>query len=494
MDVVQATEFTALTSNPIIRFVFALLIVTHTSVADASNELPDLGLAASSALTLENEQQIGDEMIRQLRRSNALFDDFAVNDYIQHLGQRLAAASGSSGQRFNFLVIHDKTINAFAMPGGHIGVHTGLINASQSESELAAVIAHEIAHVTQRHIARRVEALSNQQLPMTGAILAAILLSSQNPQIGHAAISSTIAGSTQLQLDYSREYEHEADRVGIQTLANAGFNPAGMADFFERLQSEHRYQGNIPEFLRTHPVTESRIADARHRASQLQSRQYPPYSRYALIRARTLVLTTYDTESLLTAYRANTDAASRYALALLESRNGDPAQAAKRLRDLLEHEPGGILYMDALAQTYGEQGRIDDAVELYEKGLNLYPGNDLLSMSLIELLVRKGQYQSAHKRIIPYMAGHTDAPSMAYELLARIEGRLGNEADAYLAQAEYFKRNGEIHAAFEQLSTALKLPGLNFYHASRIEAAFAQLREKHGTRGEDLSPAQLTYP
>jgi beta-barrel assembly-enhancing protease len=241
----------------------AALPFSHADLAD----LPSMGDTAGQLISPEQEKQFGESFMRQIRRSGKLVQDPELNDYLQQLGYRLAAASDAPGYGFTFFLVDDPSINAFAGPGGYIGVHTGLLLAARNESELAGVLAHEIAHVTQRHLLRAYEAAQRMSLPTAAALLAAILIGSQDSQAGQAALVGLQAASAQYQINFTRANEHEADRVGIQTLVRSGIDPRGMPDFFERLHQQTRLYGNrLPEFLSTHPVTTSRIAETAARA------------------------------------------------------------------------------------------------------------------------------------------------------------------------------------------------------------------------------------
>src|SRR5512139_1126764 len=278
----------------------AFLLTSANGVHAVSAELPDIGDASAVTLSPEQEARIGKQVMHKLYRANLINEDVALNQYIQNLGYRLSANSGADRQPFTFFIVNDPAINAFAMPGGYIGVNAGLIVASESENELASVLAHEISHVTQHHLARSYEKASKMSLPMTAAVIAAILLGSHDPQAGQAALMASIAGSAQMQLDFTRANEHEADRVGIQLLAQAGFDPRGMSSFFQRLQKETRYYGSgLPEFLSTHPVTSNRIAEAEDRAAQ-----YPPVTlrnsdNYHTVKAQLRIFLSHDVDELI---------------------------------------------------------------------------------------------------------------------------------------------------------------------------------------------------
>ena len=237
--------------------------------------LPDLGDAAQTNFSAVQEKRLGETIIRQLRANGAYIDDPEVNDYLQELGHRLVAASKDVKQDFEFFGVPDPQVNAFALPGGYVGVHTGLILLTQTESELAAVLAHEITHVTQHHMARALAAQKDSMLMSLAGLALAILAArgggSSSGDTASAAIAATQALTIQNQLNFPRENEYEADRLGVQRLDAGGFDVTAMATFMERMQRAFRFvEGNAPTYLRTHPITYERIAEAQARALSAQ--------------------------------------------------------------------------------------------------------------------------------------------------------------------------------------------------------------------------------
>src|SRR5512134_3004360 len=253
------------------RFMSLLAAVLMACAPPAGAQaLPELGDAAGATIAPQVERRIGESIVREIRfRHPAYVDDPEVSDYVDGLGRRLLAANPGAQPDFEFFVVRDPTINAFALPGGFVGVHTGLLLAAESESELASVLAHEIAHVTQRHIARMLGQQQQMQLPMLAAIAAAILLGGSRPDLAAGATAAVQAGAVQTQLSYSRDFEREADRIGFQALEDAGFDMHAMGSFFEKMQRGMRIadDGSVPGYLRTHPITTERIADAQNRAA-----------------------------------------------------------------------------------------------------------------------------------------------------------------------------------------------------------------------------------
>lgn len=466
----------------------ALLLTLGTGTVIAqqgSGQLPEMGDSSGTLLSLQDELRIGREMLQRLDRSGAVIHDLLVEEYIQGLGRGLSSAAVTERNHFHFFVVGAPSINAFAMPGGFIGVHSGLILASENESELAAVIAHEIAHVTQHHIARGVERASQMNLPMTAAVIAAILLGGGDPQVAQAAMAAGMGASRQMQLDFTRANEKEADRVGIQLLAASEFDTQGMSDFFGKLQEQSRYYGEgVPEFLRTHPVTTSRIAEAQDRA-----RQYPPAANkqaslnYQLVKARLRLHQANSAEELLQQLDAESpdnnsaSEAERYLRALTLQSQGEYKQARVILASLLQYNPGRIAYIHAMAELEAADNNADKASALLAKGLELYPGNRILTLTLSRELISQAKYEPAREHIDGLLRRDPD-DARAYHLLAELEAGSGNLAASHLAQAEYYYLNGEPHSAIDQLHTARRLPAVPDYYAARISARLGQIKDE----------------
>jgi predicted Zn-dependent protease len=274
-------------SYKFLYMLFISLLLSLSIMASSSNELPEMGSSINKILPLNIEQELGDKYMRLLRQQLPVVKDPQIRNYINELGFRLVSSSEDARDRnFYFFVINDPSINAFAMPGGYIGVNSGLILKSNSESELAGVIAHEIAHVTQRHIARRLEQQQQMSMPTMLAALGSILVMTQNAEAGMAALTGFQAGATQVIINHTRTNESEADRVGIITLANAGFNPVGMAAFFETLLQMSRYKGTRLAFLSTHPLSQTRVTESRDRARNLKYRPKGSQFNYQLFKQR----------------------------------------------------------------------------------------------------------------------------------------------------------------------------------------------------------------
>jgi predicted Zn-dependent protease len=460
-----------------------LILLAATSAAGATVQLPEMGSSSAAVLAPDQEARIGKEMLQRLRRAGRLVeDDRPLQSYIEGLGARLTAGLATP-TKFTFFIVDDPSINAFAMPGGYIGIHTGLIRAARTESELAAVIAHEMAHVTQHHLARSFEKASEMNLPATAAVIAAIILGAKDPNLGQAALATSMASTQQAQLDFTRANEQEADRVGMTLLASAGFDPEGMPDFFQRLQRETRYYGQgLPEFLSTHPVTSSRIADSRNRAAQLPPGHLDPDDDFPLLKMRLEVHTSSDPAALAKRLADRLSSAPpaeaqsvRYGYALALARAGQFAAARKQLKPLLDENPARILYVEAAATIEQQARKPAKAAAMLRNALALYPHNPILTVSLANLLLQENQAQDAQKLLRGYTRAHPDDPQ-GFQLLARSESKLGHKGAGHLAQAEYYVLIGELPLAIDQLQTARRLPELDDYHTARVDARLKELQ------------------
>jgi beta-barrel assembly-enhancing protease len=462
---------------------FILLAVSPLKAGDI--ELPEIGDRSGVGISPEEERNIGQAFMRSLRSTVTLIEDPEITTYIQSLGYRLVANSDNPGQEFTFFVVQDPSINAFAAPGGYIGVHSGLIENSRSESELAAVLAHEIAHITQRHLARAFEQRRRLSLPMTAALVAAIILGTQSPDAGLAGLIASQAGAAQLQINFTRSNEKEADRVGMQTLVRAGFDPFAMPAFFERLQQASRYYGaRPPEFLSTHPVTTNRIADALGRAETLQPKPIKDRLQYHLMRAKSQVLASDNPERILqqfTQARAaeskdwQSKAATRYGYALALIETGQPSEARREILELLEADGDNLAYRLALAQAETAAGRFETAFKIYADAQALYPDDYAVIINYANALLQGRRPQAAGELLRRQVqAGTRTGP--IYRLLAQAHGDAGNQAEAHRWLAEYYYYYGQTEMAIKQLQLANKNVGSDFYERSKIEARLRQLQ------------------
>lgn len=447
--------------------------------------LPDIGEAAGGTLSSTEEQRIGKAFIRDIRLYLPVINDAEITDYVESLGYRLVSNSDNAGQPFQFLVILDPVINAFAGFGGVLGIHTGLIVASRSESELASVLAHEIAHVTQRHLARSLENAGNTSLVSMAGVLAGILAGAAGGADAGMAVGAGVqAAKIQNRIDFTRENEKEADRVGMQVLVRSDFDPRAMPMFFEQLQESYRYYKQPPEFLSTHPVTISRIADSRSRAEQYPHKQYADSVAFYLVKAKLHVITeknpaeavAYFKEALASGQTPN-PLGTRYGYALALMKAGRLDAARDQLDQLLKEDPDRIPFHGARAQVAVAANNIDEGLYIYSDILELFPNDKLLTRGYGRTLLHAGQPQKALDVLTEYT--RVQPPDIVvYRLLAEANGALGNNVAARAALAEHYFLLGELDAAIGQLELAKREPSEDFYRMAQIDARLQELQQE----------------
>ncbi|HEY8053980.1 MAG TPA: M48 family metalloprotease [Steroidobacteraceae bacterium] len=449
----------------------------------AGSDLPDLGSPAAALLSKSDEYRLGAMVARELRDQNALLEDPEVSEYIQSVGQRLASQSAMGGESFHYLVVKDPSINSFAVSGGFVFIFTGLIIVSDTESELAAVMAHETAHITQHHIARQLRAQSQQGITTAAALLAAILLGAIG---GGQAVEGGIAAaeglSAQQQINFTRDNEAEADRVGIGYLAGAGYDPNSMANMFENLsRHEGLTETYIPAMLINHPVTTDRLAEARSRAAQFPPRKGKDSQSFALIRERVRVLTTTADVNLAQIYaqkiaRGEADLGNRYgeALALLNSNHAD--EAVKLLTPLVRQHEGLTLLHDALGQAQAKAGHVDEALATFRHALTLFPRNVPVSVRYAETLMTAGKPGQAHEVLLDLFNNVPPTPDQI-RLTALAASAAGDAGDAYFYMGEYQIAGGDLSLASQQLQLALAAPNISQIQRQRYQARLDEVRE-----------------
>jgi beta-barrel assembly-enhancing protease len=450
-----------------------------------TQDLPDIGSPAQTVITMEDEYRIGRMIVRGLRDQDRILEDPEITAYVQSLGAQLAAQANEGGYRFQFFVVRDSTLNAFALPGGFIGVNSGLILTTENESELAGVMAHEIAHVTQRHIARSVAAQSRQSLVSTAAMLAAILIGAAVGG-GDAAMAGVTAAQNvalQQRISFTRANETEADRVGLGILAHAGFDPNGMPDFFETMNRGAPHSENqLPEMLRTHPVTTSRIAETKSRAAQYQGPWRPDALSYSLTRERLRVLSTRPGEDPR-AYYASTivnepDAtpAQLYGRALATMTAGDPEHAIATFQRLRDSDDTVLQYHTALGQAQLLAGHDKEAIATLSHALELFPRNVPVTVRYAEALMRTGDAKQAHTILLDLFNNVPPTPEQA-RFIAVVANAAGDVGDAYYYMAEYHLMGGDLPLAVNQLQLALAVPQLTEVQRARFEARLDEIMQ-----------------
>ncbi|MDP1558379.1 MAG: M48 family metalloprotease [Nitrosomonas sp.] len=473
-----------------------------------ADELPDLGDVSQATISPFEERQIGLRIMRNIRADPSYLDDPEINSYLNNLGYRLISRSSEASpyQSFEFFALQDSSINAFALPGGFMGFNSGLIIAAQSESELAAVMAHEIAHVTQKHLARMIAGQKFSMIKTLASLALAIIAARANPQAGHAVLVTAQASAIQSQLDFTRNHEKEADRVGLNILLDAGFDPQGMAAFFERLQKAGRFHENgAPSYLRTHPLTFERIADIQNRTHELTYRQVPDSIEFQLVRAKLQALqgkpqaAVMQFESRLREKRYVNEGVERYGYILALVRDKKYEQADKeltRLYDILQtdttnfplrnhplgkpiqveqrHILAGAMIETLAAMVKLSAGKTSEALTIYQTAINIYPQHRALIHGYATALLQNQQINVALEFINKNLRFVHDDIQL-YKLQAQSYAALGKTMLQHHAQAEVYIRQGQFLAAIQQLQLALQNDNGDFYQTSSTEARLKQL-------------------
>ncbi len=513
--------------RPIPRLLTALIAAGLCLGAGAQDNvrLPDLGSSANALISDQEAQDYGGAMLRQMRALDMVVDDPLLDDYINQLGYRLVAACDKPKDHFAFFIMKDPVINAFAAPGGYIAVNSGLIQITRSESELAGVIAHEIGHITQNHLQRAFEA-SKKDAPLMALVLLGAIAAGAGAHAGDATGAILMGGQgaiMQKQINFTRKDETEADRVGIQTLAKADFDPNAMAGFFERMSDTMRVGSGegVPELLQDHPVNTTRISDAKARAGALIAlqKQRPsgntldpqqwarstapiPYVRdpttllastradspgtaldtYALMRERVRVLAG-DAPQLATYYAANLPrhdfdtAANRYGYALALTRSGRSDKAVQVLKPLLASHPDNLVLRLAMADAMLQKGDRDDALTLYAALDNESPHDPSITLPYAKALIQ-GPSSSAQARQAANLlrpALDTSEDPDIFRTYARACEKAGQQARAGEAYADASYLAGRPFDALEQLKRLLRRDDLDYYARVRVQARIAEL-------------------
>jgi predicted Zn-dependent protease len=445
-----------------------------------ANDLPSLGDASSALISPQQEYQLGRAWLSAVRGQVSQLPDPLLKDFVESSVYRLAETSQVEDPRLEFVLLNSKQLNAFAAPGGIIGVNGGLFLYAQTEGEYASVLAHELAHLSQRHYARSLEAQQRMQLPILAAMLAGIVAAAAGASdAGMAAIASTQAAAYQAQTRFSRQNEQEADRIGLQNLEKAGYEPRSMPNMFERMLRQYRYDRMPPEFLLTHPLSESRIADTRNRAEQ-----YPPGGiqdslLYQLMRTRVQLLYEETPGIAAKRFRAQLDDnphldAARYGLAIAQIKGSQFAQAQDTLAPLLRKAPDNLVYNLAQISLEIARDQLPAAAQRIQHLLALHPDNYPLNQARIDLLLKQRNIAQSEPVLNELLKRRAKDPDVWYQI-AEVRGLLGNTIGLHQARAEYFALVGDFKQAIEQLDFAKRRASDNFQLASRIDARQQEL-------------------
>lgn len=467
-----------------ISLILITSLINQTSYATTALKLPDLGSAAASTLSIEKEQRIGKAYMMALRNQLPIVNDPLLNEYIQDLGHKLVANAGDVKTPFNFFMVENKVINAFAFFGGHVGVHTSLLQLADTESELASVIGHEISHVTQRHLARSIEARAQSNPATLAAVLGSIALAIAGaPQAGMAGLQTSLALSQQMAINYTRSHEKEADRIGIALLARSEFDPRGAPAFFSKMAQKYRFAKRPPPMLLTHPVTEKRIADTRMRASAYPQVNLPPQLNFQLAKARVIArysgLAPQDIRSMLnTKFNVKNEVtrqANSYGEALLLLKTKKATQALKIIEQLRKDDPNNLYYLDSLTDIYLAMGQPKKAVVLLEHFAEIMPNNSVISLNLANALLAVSRPERAIYLVEQLLVDQPDNIS-AWSILKQAQSDAKNNVGRYMAMAEISALYGNHRQALKHLYAAHNLIRDDDITKAKLEARVRQLR------------------
>jgi len=514
----QATLALGQTARPHKQLDIDLKSLTETPISPYSDdalpkprslELPEIGDPTGTSFTPTQEKELGEAFFRSLHGQVEVSDDAEVSEYIQTIGQKLAANSDTPSQSFHFFVVDDANINAFAGPGGYIGVNTGLILVTEAESELASVLGHEIAHVTQRHLYQAYQAQGKIQLVSLAAMLAAMIIGSKvgnssygsqpyctaknqgcqpSSNAGQGLAMAAMGAGTQAMINFTRDNESEADNVGMQILSRSEFDPRSMPTFFERMQQSTRFAGHqTPEFLLTHPVTVSRIADSRDRSEKFPYRQYPDSMTYQLIRAKLRVHSLKNPKEAIGYFHGlynqgtkQQQAVTRYGLALALVADHRAEEGIKLLQELQAEYPNQSHFINALAKTEMDRNNVAKAMETFALARDRFPGNDAIRLNYAQALLTDKKPEQARNLIVEILQ-QTVTPDI-YEMLAKAYSGLGNEAESHRYLGEAYYADGQTNVAILHMKLARKYSGNNYYLNSVIDDRLRKFSDEEKER------------
>lgn len=456
----------------------------------ASDQLPSIGGAGGGLVSGQQEKAIGRQVMTALRRNAPLMDDPLLSEYLEDTVYRMVPNVDMEDRDFTTVVIDSPQLNAFAVPGGIVGINAGLLLYAETEHQFASVVAHEIAHISQRHFSRRLEQ-QQRTTPITvaGMVAGILLTAATGSQAGIAAIAGTQAMAIDTMLRYSRSHEQEADRVGLEIMARSDYDPRGMPEMFEQMLSQARLQGNRPpEYLSTHPVTESRVADTRNRAESMANGKYRESIEYRLMRYRVMVHYSSSGDDAVARFRDRLkdqpeSNATRYGLANALIRNDQAEEAEGKLRNLLDDDPGRIPYVVALGEALRKLDRMDEALELLETHVHRNPGNLPLTRTLADTRIETGDYERA-ARLYERLTRDFPGDHTLWEDLAEAQGQAGNVVEVHRARGERDLLLGNPEAALRQFRQGLDRAGRNHTRIEVLRERVAEASERINNQRE----------
>ena len=461
----------------------ALLVGLSTHSAHAINEsqLPDIGTAGVSALSIDREILYGNAFMRIARAQLPIIDDPVLNEYLDDLGQRLLSRASDVRFPFTFFLVKDDTINAAAFLGGKVKVHSGLFLNAATESELASVLAHEISHVTQRHIARYMEAQTRQTPVTIAGIVGSVALAILNPTVGIAALQTTMGLQVQSAINYTRDNEYEADRIGMKLLYDAGFEPMGMATFFQKLAANYRYATKPPEMLLTHPLPETRIAEARSRAANFPRQSPHNEADFLFAKARIQVRFSQETPDGMLSYfehqisRTGKQNHLLYGKALALLALNRTQDAAVIINDLARRFPDDLFILDTQTDIDMANQRYAQAIERLENQQARLPDNGVVIFNLASCYMQQNQLSKAAKLLDLYVRNHPES-DLGWRTLVDVYQQAGDETNLHLAYAESKALSGDYMRAMDELNLA-RATSSDKLALARIDARLVQLEE-----------------
>jgi len=445
-----------------LKFALYVPLLCLSSLSLANNDLPEIGTAGSAALTIEQEKEYGWAFNLMANQTLPIIHDPVLDDYIAQLGQNIVSHAESVKLPFEFFLIEDEEINAAAFLGGHVKINTGLFLYATTESELASVIAHEVAHITQRHLARMLEQQSFNNPATLAAAVGSILLSFVNPAAGIAALTTTLALNSQSSINYTRSNEFEADRIGIQTLADAGYDPYGMATFFGKLAAKYQFSSTPSQMLSTHPLTSTRITEARLRARQLSKGKVENSLNYQLAKSRiTVRYHRLTAPALINEYKRQLKEkkyqfkeAIQYGLALAYFQNKDYQAAHKINQALLKANPDNLFYIDLASDTAIETGELKEIIALLTAYEDKFSDNQVILLNLVIALQKDKQYVLAEKKLELFLRTHPKH-ILAHQIAINLYKQMKEKAKEYAIRAEYLALQGRFREASQEMGSAL---------------------------------------
>jgi predicted Zn-dependent protease len=458
-------------------------------------DLPELGSPANAAISIEDEYHAGLQFVNEIRKAGVILTDPEVSQYAQEIGHSLSSHAEEGQHQFYYFVIRDPEINASAIPGGFVIINSGLITSTRNENELAGVLAHETAHVTQRHIVRQIVDQGHEGLLASAAMLAAVLLGATagrgSPDAIQGAILAGQSAMIQHQINYTRGSEFEADRIGISTMAEAGYDPLGMASFFDYMgrTGPEPSRVNAIQFLIDHPIFSDRVAEAQDRANQIGRIHHEDSLGYLLMRER--LRTVAGDPQAARQYYANLlkngggkTLQERYGKDVAEIANRNPAAAIADLQDLVRDFPKVTQFYGALGQAYAANNQYRESAAVLERAMILFPRNVPITIRLAETLMHSGDNKRAHMVLLDLFNNVEPTPDQT-RLIAKAASTAGDYADSYAYMAEFYLMTGNLMMASNQLQLALTLPGLDAVQRARYSARLEEVRAAMPKKNKD---------